>query len=46
MTRTRVEIETEDFSKVIELPAALLKLVRSMPGNDKVQVLQTVKNGM
>ena len=34
LSRMRFEIETEDFSKVIELPAALLKLVRSMLGKE------------
>ncbi len=44
--RLKIEMEREDFSGIIELPTALLKLIKSSPREDKLQVLEAVRSGM
>ncbi|AAB89388.1 CRISPR-associated transcriptional regulator Csa3 [Archaeoglobus fulgidus] len=42
----KVEIEKEDFSDIVELPVGVLKIVKSPLGDDKVEVLKAVMNGL
>jgi len=41
----RVEIETEDFESLIEIPEKLLSLVKTTVGEDKMEVLRAIASG-
>jgi CRISPR-associated protein Csa3 len=41
----KIEIETEDFSQVVEFSPALLNLVKFQPGEDKLSILKSISEG-
>ena len=42
----KIEVETEDFSRIVEVPYALLNLIKLQLGEDKLEVLKSIKEGV
>ena len=42
----KIEIETEDFSGIVEVPYTLLNLIKLQLGEDKLEVLKSIKEGI
>ncbi len=44
--KARVEIETEDFSSLLEIPSSLLSMIKYGPSENQMEILIAIKNGL
>lgn len=43
--KAKIEIETEDFSAIVEIPNALISLIKSKPSEIHLEILKRIKEG-
>lgn len=44
--KARIEIETEDFSSLLEIPSSLLSLIKNEPNEIHMEILMAIKKGL